>query len=87
GADFYLSVRSSLPAAQLQTQFPQLCKAGAPDEVGNVVNVALSGIPLRPLSHVPAAIPLRLENQYFSLDLSHPAATQMMETGACVFYV
>ncbi|KPD74465.1 type VI secretion protein, partial [Yersinia pestis subsp. microtus bv. Caucasica] len=48
GADFYLSVRSSLPAAQLQTQFPQLCKAGAPDEVGNVVNVALSGIPLRP---------------------------------------
>ncbi|WP_029812104.1 type VI secretion system baseplate subunit TssK, partial [Yersinia pestis] len=30
GADFYLSVRSSLPAAQLQTQFPQLCKAGAP---------------------------------------------------------
>ncbi|EIR50069.1 hypothetical protein YPPY13_1194 [Yersinia pestis PY-13] len=51
------------------------------------MNVALSGIPLRPLSHVPAAIPLRLENQYFSLDLSHPAATQMMETGACVFYV
>lgn len=87
GADFYLSVRSTLSLAQLQTQFPQLCKAGAPDDVGNVVNVALSGIPLRPLSHVPAAIPLRLENQYFSLDLSHPAAKQMMEAGACVFYV
>lgn len=87
GADFYLSVRSTLSSAQLQTQFPQLCKAGAPDDVGNVVNVALSGIPLRPLSHVPAAIPLRLENQYFSLDLSHPDAKQMMEAGACVFYV
>lgn len=85
--DFYLSVRSTLSSAQLQTQFPQLCKVGAPDDVGNVVNVALNGIPLRPLSHVPAAIPLRLENQYFSLDLTHPAAQQMMEAGTCVFYV
>lgn len=85
--DFYLSVRSTLSSAQLQTQFPQLCKVGAPDDVGNVVNVALSGIPLRALTHVPAAIPLRLENQYFSLDLSHPAAKQMMDAGACVFYV
>jgi len=85
--DFYLSVRSTLSSAQLQTQFPQLCKVGAPDDVGNVVNVALSGIPLRALTHVPAAIPLRLENQYFSLDLNHPAAKQMMEAGACVFYV
>ncbi|MCI1679239.1 MAG: type VI secretion system baseplate subunit TssK [Ewingella americana] len=85
--DFYLSVRSTLSSAQLQTQFPQLCKVGAPDDVGNVVNVALSGIPLRALTHVPAAIPLRLENQYFSLNLNHPAAKQMMEAGACVFYV
>ncbi|MGP9437666.1 type VI secretion system baseplate subunit TssK [Ewingella sp. AOP8-B2-18] len=85
--DFYLSVRSTLSSAQLQTQFPQLCKVGAPDDVGNVVNVALNGIPLRALTHVPAAIPLRLENQYFSLDLNHPAAKQMMDAGACVFYV
>ncbi|MFC0227884.1 type VI secretion system baseplate subunit TssK [Serratia aquatilis] len=85
--DLYLSVRSPLPAAQLQTQFPQLCKVGAPDDVGNVVNVALSGVPLLPLSHVPAAIPLRLENQYFALDLSHPAAQSMMASGACAFYV
>jgi type VI secretion system protein ImpJ len=36
------------------------------------------GVPLTPLRHVPAAIPLRLENQYFSLDLSHPLATEML---------
>ncbi len=28
GADFYLSVRSSMPNHELQTRFPQLCKAG-----------------------------------------------------------
>lgn len=87
GADYYLSVRSALPVAQLQEQFPRQCKAGSPDYVTSLVNASQQGIPLKPLSHVPAAIPLRLENQYFSLDLSHPAAKAMLESGNCMFYV
>lgn len=86
GADFYLSVRSSMPNYQLQNRFPQLCKAGSHDDVSEVVNVALSGIVIKPLSHVPAAIPLRLENQYFALDLSTDAARTMLEAGNCTFY-
>ncbi|WP_413704560.1 type VI secretion system baseplate subunit TssK [Pseudomonas sp. Pseusp16] len=87
GADFYLSVRSGLPAAQLQSQFPRLCKIGAPDDVERLVNAALDGVPLQPLSHVPAAIPLRLENQYFALDLNHAKGQAMLAAGTCVFYV
>ena len=87
GADFYLSVRSDLPAHVLLTQFPQLCKAGSRADVSDVVNVALSGIPLKPLTHVPAAIPLRLENQYFALEINHPAAQAMLDAGNCAFYV
>lgn len=86
-ADFYLSVRSSVPAHLLQRQFPLLCKVGTPDDVNNIVNIALNGVPLIPLSHVPAAIPLRLENQYFAFDLTHPAAKNMLEAGVCAFYV
>lgn len=86
GADFYLSVRSSMQNHELQVRFPQLCKAGSFDDVSNVVNVALSGMVIKPLSHVPAAIPLRLENQYFTLDLSTDAARAMLETGSCTFY-
>ncbi|WP_387691804.1 type VI secretion system baseplate subunit TssK [Photorhabdus sp. RM71S] len=86
-ADFYLSVRSSMPAHQLQTRFPLLCKAGAPDEVDRMINRALTGIPLVALSHVPAAVPLRLENQYFALDLTHPAAKAMLAAETCAFYV
>ncbi len=33
GADFYLSVRSSMPNHELQTKFPLLCKAGTYGEV------------------------------------------------------
>lgn len=86
-ADFYLSVRSPLPLVQLQELVPRQCKVGSPDDVVSLVNTSQLGIPLQPLSHVPAAIPLRLENQYFSLDLSHPAARAMLESGCCMFYV
>ncbi|AGH74008.1 type VI secretion system baseplate subunit TssK [Edwardsiella piscicida] len=86
GADFYLSVRSSMPNHELQTKFPLLCKAGSFADVSDVVNVALSGMMIKPLTHVPAAIPLRLENQYFSLDLSSEAARSMLEMGSCTLY-
>ncbi|RUT37602.1 type VI secretion system baseplate subunit TssK [Pseudomonas sp. PAMC 29040] len=87
GVDFYLSVRCRMPAAQLQSQFPRLCKVGPPDEVDHLVNAALDGVPLQPLSHVPAAIPLRLENQYFALDLGHASGRAMLAEGTCAFYV
>ncbi|MCJ8207126.1 type VI secretion system baseplate subunit TssK [Pseudomonas sp. RGM2987] len=87
GADFYLSVRSLLPAAQLQDQFPRLCKVGAPDDVDQLINAALDGVPLLSLRHVPAAIALRLENQYFALDLSHPEGQAMLAVGTFAFYV
>ncbi|MDX6018887.1 type VI secretion system baseplate subunit TssK [Scandinavium sp. V105_16] len=87
GADLYLSVRSTIPNHLLQTQFPLLCKAGSVEDVADVVNVALNGVGLKPLSHVPAAIPLRLENQYFALDLSGPAAEAMLDAGNCAFYI
>ena len=86
-ADFYLSVRCRHSAAQLQIQFPQLCKIGTPDEVDRLINAALDGVPLQSLSHVPAAIPLRLENQYFALDLAHPSGRQVLAEGVCAFYV
>jgi type VI secretion system protein ImpJ len=86
-ADFYLSVQSSLPGHTLLEQFPRLCKAGAPDEVEHILNSALSGIPLRTMSRLPAAIPVRIENHYFALDSTHPAFKRMLAAHACQFYV
>ncbi|WP_075644275.1 type VI secretion system baseplate subunit TssK [Caballeronia cordobensis] len=86
-ADYYLSVQAALPAHTLIEQFPRLCKAGAPDEVEQIVNSALSGIPIKPMSRLPAAIPVRIENQYFALDSAHPAFKRMIAAHACQFYV
>ncbi|MCT8354690.1 type VI secretion system baseplate subunit TssK, partial [Photorhabdus kayaii] len=52
-----------------------------------MINRALTGIPLVAMPHVPAAVPLRLENQYFALDLTHPSAKAMLAAGTCAFYV
>ncbi|WP_312416572.1 type VI secretion system baseplate subunit TssK [Pseudescherichia sp.] len=86
-ADFYLSVRSSLPASQLLEMFPIQCRTGCPAEVDRIVNSSEPGVPLKAMTHVPAAVPLRLENHYFTLDLTHPAAKTMLAEGHCVFYV
>jgi len=87
GADYYLSVRAAMPAHALLEQLPPLCKMGAPDEVEQVVNSALTGIPLRPVSRLPAAIPVRIENQYFAVDSSDPAFGRMIVARACQIYL
>jgi len=51
------------------------------------VNSALTGIPLRAMSRLPAAIPVRIENQYFALDGQHPAFKRMLAARACQFYI
>lgn len=86
-ADLYLSVRSDIPAWQIAERFPDLCKAGSPDDVNEIYSVALKGIPLIAVNRIPAALPVRLENQYFALDMESAAARDMLEQGACVFYV
>ncbi|NIE62732.1 type VI secretion system baseplate subunit TssK [Burkholderia sp. Ax-1719] len=85
--DYYLSVRASMPAHALLEQLPKLCKMGAPDEVEQVVNSALAGIPLRAVSRLPAAIPVRIENQYFAVDSTDPAFARMIAARTCQIYL
>lgn len=87
GADFYLSVHCQESPAFLQSQFPATCKIGTPDQVNRLRNTAQDGVLLRPLSHVPAAIPLRLESQYFALDFKHAEGRAVLEEGVCALYV
>jgi type VI secretion system protein ImpJ len=87
GADYYLSVNASIPAYQLVEQMPRLCKIGAPDDIEHIVNSALAGIPLKTVQRVPAAIPVRLDNQYFALDSDDPAHARMLAARACQIYL
>ena len=76
-----------MAAFELVEQFPRLCKIGAPDDVGHIINSALLGIPLKAVQRVPAAIPVRLDNQYFALDSSSAAHARMLAARACQIYL
>ncbi|RQR49650.1 type VI secretion system baseplate subunit TssK [Burkholderia sp. Bp9126] len=86
-ADWYLSVNAPMSAFELVEQFPRLCKIGAPDDVEHIINSALLGIPLKAVQRVPAAIPVRLDNQYFALDSSSTAHAKMLAAHACQIYL
>lgn len=54
--------------------------------MSDIASVVLSGILLKPLIYAPAAIPLRLEGQYFALETSHPATQAMLDADNRTFY-
>jgi len=82
-----LALRSDSISALLVERIPRLCKIGAPDEVDHIVNSALAGIALKAVQRVPAAIPVRLDNQYFALDAASPAHARMLAARACQIYL
>lgn len=86
-ADWYLSVNAPMPAFELVEQFPRLCKIGSPDDVEHIINSALLGIPLKAVQRVPAAIPVRLDNQYFALDSTSNGHVRMLAAHACQIYL
>jgi type VI secretion system protein ImpJ len=67
---FYLSVAAALGVDDLVKQAPKLIKASPPAEIHRLIRFALPGISLRHTPVPPAAIPVRLERQYFALNQS-----------------
>lgn len=86
-ADFYLSVRSDKTSWEIADKFPTLCKIGTPDTVNTLYSKALNGIPLIAVDRIPAALPVRMENQYFALEMTTAAGREMLEEGVCMIYV
>jgi len=66
-SQFILSVSASIPVDELIAKLPQLAKLSAPNDVGRLVRNSLPGIGLRHLPSPPSAVPVKLDNQYFSL--------------------
>lgn len=67
-SQFYLAMSAQIGVDDLIRKVPQLIKIAPTNEIQRVVRVALPGITLRHVPSPPAAIPLKLDNQYFSLN-------------------
>jgi type VI secretion system protein ImpJ len=67
-SQFFLAISAKMGLDDLIRKVPQLVKISAQDDIQRLVRNALPGVTLRHAPVPPAAIPVKLENQYFSLN-------------------
>jgi type VI secretion system protein ImpJ len=66
-SQFILSVSSSIAVDELIAKLPRLAKLSSPSEINRLVRNSLPGLVLRHLPSPPSAVPVKLDNQYFSV--------------------
>jgi type VI secretion system protein ImpJ len=67
-ANLVLAVRADMPAEHLRRHFPSHVKIGPVESIRELVNVALPGIPVRPLPVAPRQLPYHAGAVYFELE-------------------
>lgn len=87
GTTLYLAIRASMPAHELVEVAPLRIKVGAPDDVDKCVLSALPGVKLSHAPQVPAAIPVRPDTCYFSIDNRGLLYEQMLKAQSVAIYV
>ena len=87
GSAFVLAVRADVPAEQLRRQFPNQVKIGPVEQIAQLVNVSLPGIPVRPMPVAPRQLPYRAGSVYFELDRSGPFWKQLDTSGAIALHL
>ena len=71
-SQLYLAVSSKMGVDDLIRKAPQLIKVSSQDDIQRLVRNSLPGLTLRHVPVPPAAIPIKLDNQYFSLNQGGP---------------
>lgn len=68
--DMYLALRAGVEPAKLAAQAPQLVKISSADRMEKLIKQALPGLDFRHAPDPPSSLPLKLDYEYFRLDLS-----------------
>jgi len=69
-SQFFLAISANMGVDDLIRKVPQLLKISSSDDVQRLIRHSLPGVTLRHTPTPPAAIPVKLDNQYFSLNQS-----------------
>ncbi|MEM9583091.1 MAG: type VI secretion system baseplate subunit TssK [Pseudomonadota bacterium] len=86
-AGFVLAVQADIPAENIRRHFQNQSKIGPVEEIRQLVNSALPGIPLRPLPVAPRQIPYHAGVVYFELDGDSPHWGKMSTSGGIAVHV
>ena len=86
-AGFVLAVSADVPSENLRRHFAGQAKIGSVEEIRQLVNSALPGIPMRPLPVAPRQIPYSANVVYFELDSDTPIWGRMTTSGGIAVHV
>jgi len=86
-SSFVLAVRANMPAEQLRRHLPNQIKIGPVEQIAQLVNVALPGVPVRPLAVAPRQLPYSAGTVYFELDTSTALWRELEGSGAVALHV
>ena len=86
-AGFVLAVSADIPAENLRRHFAGQAKLGPVEEIRQLVNSALPGIPMRPLPVAPRQIPYSANVVYFELDGDNAYWGKMTTSGGIAVHV
>jgi type VI secretion system protein ImpJ len=71
-SQFFLAISAKLGVDDLIRKAPQLIKVSSQNDIQRLIKNALPGVTLRHVPVPPAAIPIKLDNQYFVLNQGGP---------------
>jgi type VI secretion system protein ImpJ len=70
--EWYLALKTDLPAPDLIRRAPQLVKVTSANQIDQLIKRALAGLELVHVANPPGAIPIKVGHQYFRLTKSGP---------------
>lgn len=85
--NFYLGVSADMPALELVDIVPHRFKIGAPDDVEKFVLAAMPGVRIVHTPQVPAALPVKPDTYYFSIEGKSPLYERMLQAQSISIYV
>ena len=86
-ATWVLAVKAQVPAETLRRGFPNQVKIGPVEQIRELINVALPGIPVRALPVAPRQLPYYAGTTYFELDRSNAYWAALARSGGIAIHV
>jgi type VI secretion system protein ImpJ len=86
-ATWVLVVKAQVPPETLRRGFPNQVKIGPVEQIAELINVALPGIPATPLPVVPRQLPYYAGRSYFELDRNNPYWVALAKSGGIAIHV
>ncbi|PVZ67678.1 type VI secretion system baseplate subunit TssK [Pelagibaculum spongiae] len=86
-ASFVLAVKADISAEDIRRRIPLQIKIGSVEQIRELVNVQLPGIPISPLPVAPRQIPYHSGFVYFELDKNNDFWQGLKASGNCAMHL